>query len=83
MKYKYNRHQIVARLRKLGYHDGDLRFILDQCNLLLETKKAKKRKCNCETNYEFEPCPVHTPDPKEEMREFGGLYIFNILSKSK
>lgn len=60
-------------------------LILDQCNLLLETKKAKKRKCVrhsrpsgeltdcCETHHCSDCFMYPTPDPKEESKKTGSL----------
>jgi hypothetical protein len=30
-------------------------------NVLTKVKKVKKEKCNCETEYEFSSCPIHSP----------------------
>lgn len=68
----------VKKIRETCEHyllyDSEVRkILLDQCNLLLETKKAKKRKeyvskC-CYFNENCPICPkVEVPDPKEESK---------------
>lgn len=73
MKYKNPRLKHVKKIEKiisqLWIDTKDLKEIERRCNLLLETKKAKRRKCECKTKYckhyksDFERFIEERPEP--------------------